>query len=111
MMKQYINGNALPDAGGAPGTEPRRGNAGNGATDAEILYADIINMPHHVSENHPRMSAEARGAQFAPFAALGGFSEMTDTVAAEVASSEESPDAARITPAGSCRGTPEKGRG
>ena len=57
------------------------------------------------------MSAEARGAQFAPFAALGGFSEMTDTVAAEVAASEESTDAARITPAGSGRGAPEKGRG
>lgn len=33
-------------------------------------YKDIINCPHHVSEKHPRMSLEARSAQFAPFAAL-----------------------------------------
>ena len=33
-------------------------------------YSDIINLPHHVSRNHPRMPMEARAAQFAPFAAL-----------------------------------------
>ena len=36
-------------------------------------YEDIINLPHHVSTNHPQMSIEARAAQFAPFAALTGY--------------------------------------
>lgn len=35
-------------------------------------YTDIINLPHHVSSSHPRMSMHARAAQFAPFAALSG---------------------------------------
>ena len=39
-------------------------------------YDDIINLPHHVSKNHPRMSLEARSAQFAPFAALTGYDEV-----------------------------------
>lgn len=38
-------------------------------------YEDIINMPHHTSRKHPRMSMENRAAQFAPFAALTGFSD------------------------------------
>ena len=38
-------------------------------------YKDIINLPHHVSEKHPQMSIEARAAQFAPFAALTGYSD------------------------------------
>ena len=38
-------------------------------------YDDIINLPHHVSKNHPQMSLENRAAQFAPFAALVGYSE------------------------------------
>lgn len=39
-------------------------------------YDDIINLPHHVSKKHPRMSLEARAAQFAPFAALTGYDEV-----------------------------------
>lgn len=35
-------------------------------------YDDIINLPHHVSTKHPRMSALDRAAQFSPFAALTG---------------------------------------
>lgn len=35
-------------------------------------YDDIINLPHHVSTKHPRMSASDRAAQFSPFAALTG---------------------------------------
>ena len=36
-------------------------------------YSDIINLPHHVSRNHPQMPMMARAAQFAPFAALTGY--------------------------------------
>lgn len=38
-------------------------------------YSDIINMPHHVSKRHPQMTMMQRAAQFAPFAALTGYSE------------------------------------
>lgn len=38
-------------------------------------YDDIINLPHHVSKNHPRMSLYQRAAQFAPFAALSGYED------------------------------------
>lgn len=38
-------------------------------------YDDIINLPHHVSKKHPRMSLENRSAQFAPFAALTGYED------------------------------------
>ena len=44
-------------------------------------YSDIINLPHHVSRNHPQMPMMARAAQFAPFAALTGY----DTVIHETA--------------------------
>ena len=36
-------------------------------------YDDIINLPHHISSKHPRLSMEQRAAQFAPFAALTGY--------------------------------------
>ncbi|MBQ7795600.1 MAG: hypothetical protein IJ374_03455 [Lachnospiraceae bacterium] len=36
-------------------------------------YSDIINLPHHVSKTHPRMSLHDRAAQFSPFAALTGY--------------------------------------
>ena len=35
-------------------------------------YDDIINLPHHQSTIHPRMSRGDRAAQFSPFAALTG---------------------------------------
>ena len=35
-------------------------------------YNDIINLPHHVSTKHPRMTMIDRAAQFSPFAALTG---------------------------------------
>lgn len=38
-------------------------------------YRDIIDLPHHTSLKHPRMAAEMRAAQFAPFAALTGYEE------------------------------------
>ena len=42
---------------------------------AEKKYKDIIDLPHPTSRKHPRMSLEARAAQFAPFAALTGHKE------------------------------------
>ncbi|MCD8281737.1 MAG: hypothetical protein LUC22_00600 [Prevotella sp.] len=33
-------------------------------------YTAIINLPHHVSPRHPRMSSAARAAQFSPFDAV-----------------------------------------
>ena len=39
----------------------------------EHRYDDIICLPHHQSEKHPRMSMEERAAQFSPFAALTGY--------------------------------------
>lgn len=38
-------------------------------------YDDIINLPHHISKKHPRMSLYARSSQFAPFAALTGYED------------------------------------
>ena len=35
-------------------------------------YDDIINLPRHISRNHPQMSLINRAAQFSPFAALTG---------------------------------------
>ena len=32
-----------------------------------------INLPHHVSRNHPQIPLRDRAAQFAPFAALTGY--------------------------------------
>ena len=42
----------------------------------EHKYDDIINLPHHVSKKHARMSAYDRAAQFAPFTALSGYDDM-----------------------------------
>ncbi len=43
-------------------------------------YADMLDMPHHISTKHPHMSIENRAAQFAPFAALTGYEEqLTET--------------------------------
>ena len=38
-------------------------------------YEDTINLPHHISKTHPRLSIEQRAAQFAPFAALTGYED------------------------------------
>ena len=44
-------------------------------------YSDIINLPHHTSKAHPRMSIQDRAAQFSPFAALTGHQEAIDETA------------------------------
>ena len=44
-------------------------------------YSDIIDLPHHQSRVHPRMSLLNRAAQFAPFAALTGYGDAIDEAA------------------------------
>lgn len=46
--------------------------------DPRIVYADIIDLPHHQSGKRKHMSLHDRAAQFAPFAALVGYDEMVD---------------------------------
>jgi hypothetical protein len=41
-------------------------------------YEDIINLPHHESKVHPKMSMYNRAAQFSPFAALTGYEKAID---------------------------------
>lgn len=38
-------------------------------------YSDILRLPHHQSNRHPRMSLLNRAAQFSPFAALTGYED------------------------------------
>lgn len=38
-------------------------------------YDDIINLEHHISSKHKRMTIKERAAQFAPFSALTGYSD------------------------------------
>ena len=42
-------------------------------------YADIIDLPHHVSKRHPQMPMEKRAAQFSPFAAMVGDAAIRET--------------------------------
>ena len=44
-------------------------------------YKDILYATRPVSKTHPRMSAEARAAQFAPFAALTGYGDAVEEMA------------------------------
>ena len=41
-------------------------------------YSDIINLERHVSSKHEKMSISNRAFQFAPFAALTGYSDAID---------------------------------
>lgn len=41
-------------------------------------YKDIINMEYHKSDRYPHMSLRDRAAQFAPFSALTGYSDIVD---------------------------------
>ncbi len=56
-------------------------------------YDDMLDLPHHVSERHPRMSRSARAAQFMPFASLKGYEdEVEDTARTNEESYEHRPD-------------------
>ena len=44
-------------------------------SNTERQYADIINLPHHVSKKRPQMNLIDRAASFAPFAALTGYDD------------------------------------
>ena len=44
--------------------------------DPRIVYADIIDHPHHQSQSRAHMSLYDRAAQFSAFDALAGYSDM-----------------------------------
>jgi len=44
-------------------------------------YDDILHLPHHVSDRHPRMPMTDRAAQFSPFAALTGYGAVVQEAA------------------------------
>ncbi len=44
-------------------------------------YDDLLDLPHPVSQTHPRMTAHDRAAQFSPFAALTGHSAAMEETA------------------------------
>ena len=52
-------------------------------------YADIINLPHHVSKVHSQMSMAQRAAQFSPFAALVGYEDIVEETARQTAPERE----------------------
>ena len=54
------------------------------AREAEERYGDIIGLEHPEPNGRPRMSREARAAQFAPFAALTGYDKVVDETIEQV---------------------------
>ena len=44
--------------------------------DPRVVYADIIDLPHHRSDTHPHMSLYDRSAQFSSYKALSGYEDM-----------------------------------
>ena len=59
-------------------------------TDFEHRYDDLLDTPRPEPQRHPRMPMADRAAQFAPFAALTGFKELLDRVAATHLASQPS---------------------
>ena len=49
--------------------------------DEKVPYADIIDLPRHVSPTRQPMSIKDRAAQFAPFAALTGYGDAIEETA------------------------------
>ena len=44
-------------------------------------YEDIVNLPPHISKNHPQPTMLERAARFSPFAAITGYEEMVKEAA------------------------------
>ncbi len=57
--------------------------------DPRVIYADIFNLPHWRSPNHPPMSAYERAAQFSSFNALEGYEDMVGEEARIVGEQEK----------------------
>ena len=52
-------------------------------------YADIIDLPHHVSKRHPQMALSDRAEKFGAYAALRGYDEaVTETVKKSIQQTE-----------------------
>ena len=72
--------------------------------DFDHRYDDLLDHPRFEPRRHPRMPMADRAAQFAPFAALTGFKELLDRVAATHLASQPSmytspdPDLATTNP-------------
>jgi hypothetical protein len=60
-------------------------------------YDDIINLPHHTSKVHKRMSMHSRAAQFAPFAALTGHNDAINETARLTETFSEPSDAEKAS--------------
>ncbi len=56
---------------------------------ADHPYADIIDMPHHVSKDRPHLSMHQRAAQFSPFAALVGYEDVVHEMERQTAPERE----------------------
>ena len=65
-------------------------------------YSDIIDLPHYEPARHRRMPTENRAAQFAPFAALTGFEEVTRETAEQVRERAELEGNLGVAGDGSC---------
>ena len=64
---------------------------GSMKSNAAEKYADIIDLPHHVSKRHPRMALSDRAAQFGSYAALRGYSAaVKETVEESIRQTEHS---------------------
>lgn len=57
--------------------------------DARVVYADIIDHPHHRSETRAHMPLYDRAAQFSPYDTLAGYYDMIDEEARPTDSAAE----------------------